>query len=108
MVGTRRKARALALQTLYEIDSAGHAVEEVLRGPSLPTAQITDAGMAHLKGLISLETLRLERTQVGDEGLAHLQGLTRLRSLDLWGCDKVTDVGFRALKDTLPELWVNR
>ncbi|MFC2024986.1 transcription antitermination factor NusB [Chloroflexota bacterium] len=30
MVGTRRKARALALQTLYEIDSAGHAVEEVL------------------------------------------------------------------------------
>ena len=30
MAGARRKARALALQALYEIDSAGHAVEEVL------------------------------------------------------------------------------
>ena len=30
MAGARRKARALALQILYEIDSAGHAVEEVL------------------------------------------------------------------------------
>jgi len=30
MIGERRKARALALQALYEIDSAGHKVEEVL------------------------------------------------------------------------------
>jgi N utilization substance protein B len=30
MMGTRRKARVLALQALYEIDSAGHGVEEVL------------------------------------------------------------------------------
>ena len=30
MTGVRRKARALALQTLYEIDSAGHEAEEVL------------------------------------------------------------------------------
>ncbi len=30
MVGARRKARALALQALYEVDSARHGVEEVL------------------------------------------------------------------------------
>ncbi len=30
MVGSRRKARALALQALYEINSAGHNVEGVL------------------------------------------------------------------------------
>ena len=30
MVGARRKARALALQALYEVNSAGHEVEEVV------------------------------------------------------------------------------
>ncbi len=30
MVGARRKARALALQALYEVDSAGHEVEGVI------------------------------------------------------------------------------
>jgi len=40
MVGIRRKARVLALQALYEVDSVGHGVEEVLArllaGESLP------------------------------------------------------------------------
>lgn len=30
MAGERRKARTLAIQTLYEVDSAGHGVEETL------------------------------------------------------------------------------
>ena len=30
MVGVRRKARAVALQALYEIDSVGHDIEETL------------------------------------------------------------------------------
>ena len=30
MTGARRKARAIALQALYEIDSAGHDVEAVV------------------------------------------------------------------------------
>ena len=30
MIGVRRKARTIALQALYEIDSSGHNVEEVL------------------------------------------------------------------------------
>ena len=31
IVGARRKARAVALQTLYEIDAAGHQPEEVVK-----------------------------------------------------------------------------
>ena len=30
MAGARRKARALALQALYEVDTAGHKVDEVI------------------------------------------------------------------------------
>jgi len=30
MTGTRRKARAIALQALYEVDSVGHSIEETL------------------------------------------------------------------------------
>jgi len=30
MAGARRRARALALQALYEVDSAGHEIEEVV------------------------------------------------------------------------------
>jgi len=69
-----------------------HAVAEVLVGPSSSTAQITDAGLAYLKGMTSLETLYFENTQVGDDGLAHLKDLTSLKVLYIGGTE-VTDVG---------------
>ena len=75
-----------------------HAVEDLLRSPLMPDAQITDAGMAHLKGLISLETLRLENRQIGDAGLAHLGGLTSLKTLYLGGT-QVTDSGLSHVKN---------
>jgi Leucine-rich repeat (LRR) protein len=68
------------------------AVADILGGPSQPTAQITDAGLAHLKDLTSLETLRLENRQIGDAGLAHLGGLTSLKTVYLGGT-QVTDSG---------------
>ncbi|MHC4641053.1 MAG: redoxin domain-containing protein [Planctomycetota bacterium] len=74
------------------------AVEDVLRGPSQPNAQITDAGLAHLKALASLETLRLENRQVGDTGLAHLADLTSLKTLYLAGT-KITDAGLAHVKN---------
>ena len=40
MVGERRKARTLALQALYEIDSVGHDTESVL------TRLLTEAGLS--------------------------------------------------------------
>jgi hypothetical protein len=44
---------------------------------------VTDAGLAHLARLTSLQELNLESTQVTDAGLAHLAGLTSLQELDL-------------------------
>jgi internalin A len=41
---------------------------------------VTDAGLAHLAGLTSLQELNLWDTQVTDAGLAHLAGLTSLQA----------------------------
>ena len=78
--------------------SLEQAVADILGGPSQPTAQITDAGLAHLKGLTLLETLRLENRQIGDAGLAHLGGLTSLKTLYLGGT-QVTDSGLAHVKN---------
>ena len=43
----------------------------------------SDAGLAHLKGLTSLRELSLFQASVSDVGLAHLKGLTNLRTVDL-------------------------
>ena len=40
-------------------------------------AQLTDAGLVHLKGLTKLEWLYLNNTQVANAGLVHLKGLTK-------------------------------
>ena len=77
--------------------SLKQAVADILGDPSQPTAQITDAGLAHLKGLTLLETLRLENRQIGDAGLAHLRGLTSLKTLYLRNT-QVSDGGLEHLK----------
>ena len=74
------------------------AVADILGDPLQPTAQITDAGLVHLKGLTLLETLRLENRQIGDAGLAHLGGLTSLKTLYLGGT-QVTDAGMAHVKN---------
>jgi hypothetical protein len=69
---------------------------------------VTDAGVAHLRGLKDLRWLRLYREdypeawgpnlpRVTDAGLAHLEGLTGLEHLDLMG-QAVTDAGLAHLK----------
>lgn len=63
---------------------------------NLNGAQVTDTGVAHLKGLVQLRELSLERTQITDAGLEHLTGLTQLESLDLLGT-QVTDAGLACL-----------
>ena len=60
--------------------------------------QITDARLAHLRGLTALERLWLSTTDVTDEGLAHLAGLTALESLILGGVP-VTDAGLVQLSE---------
>ncbi len=42
-----------------------------------------DSGLAHLRGLVNLERLRIENSDVTDAGLIHLRKLTDLTALDL-------------------------
>lgn len=46
--------------------------------------QLTDAGMAHLAGLKSLEKLSLDGAKITDAGLTNLNDLRRLKDLYIW------------------------
>ena len=59
--------------------------------------KVTDAGLAHLKGLSQLKNLQLENTKVTDAGLAHLKELNQLLVLVLDDTN-ATDVGLEYLK----------
>jgi Leucine rich repeat len=50
---------------------------------SLEATPLTDAGLAHLKGMTQLKRLSLRRTKITDAGLANLEGLSSLEELDL-------------------------
>jgi Leucine-rich repeat (LRR) protein len=73
---------------------------------SLDATPITDAGLAHLKGLTNLKTLYLTGTQVTDAGLPHLKALTKLRTLFLIKT-KVTAQGVAELQKALPEATIS-
>ena len=64
--------------------------------------QITDAGLVHLAGLTSLQTLILWSTQITGPGLVHLRGLTSLQELFL-SDTQITDAGVAKLKEVLPD-----
>ena len=55
-------------------------------------ANVTDAGLAHLKGLTKLSELELNGTQITDAGLVHLKGLKKLSKLNL-SYTRITDAG---------------
>ncbi len=78
-----------------------------LESLSLHNTQVTDAGLVHLKGLTGLQVLRLDNTQVTDSGLAHLKGLAAMQQLWL-NNTQVTGAGLAHLKDLtgLQELWL--
>lgn len=52
MAGARRKARALALQALYEIDSVGHEAEKVATR-LLANGTLSEESAAFTRGLVS-------------------------------------------------------
>jgi hypothetical protein len=54
---------------------------ECLAGNPQFLAQLTDAGLAHLKGLSYLGQLDLRDTKVTDAGLVRLKGLNKLHRL---------------------------
>jgi hypothetical protein len=73
----------------------------------LEKTKITDKGLENLKGLTNLEYLNLYGTDVTDAGLANLEGLKKLKHLYLWQT-KVTEAGAAKLKKTIPAVDVNR
>lgn len=66
-----------------------HEIERL----SIPDAEITDAGLVHLRGLKRLRYLDLSGNQITDTGLVHLRGLTDLEYLNL-SHTRITDAGF--------------
>jgi Leucine-rich repeat (LRR) protein len=67
-----------------------------LRALYVSDSPVTDAELAHIRGLIELRHLDLSSTNVTDAGLEHLEHLTHLRFL-LIG-PHITDRGLRRLK----------
>ena len=47
-------------------------------------------------------------TQITDAGLVQLKGLTKLQSLDLSGCENITDTGIAELQKALPNCEISR
>jgi hypothetical protein len=72
---------------------------------SVRGTRITNAGLAHLKALESLEDLDLAETAVDDTGLVELQGFKSLRRLNVDG-SRVTEAGIKQLQAVLPDLEV--
>ena len=59
-------------------DRTGRASHPIRGTASQLDSSLSDAGLAHLKGLTKLSHLDLTDTQVTDAGLVHLKGLTKL------------------------------
>ena len=52
MVGSRRRARAIALQALYEIDATGHEAEEALTR-LLPGEELSEENVSFVRELVT-------------------------------------------------------
>jgi hypothetical protein len=60
--------------------------------------EITDGGLAHVKGLTKLSKLNLFKSRVTDAGMVHLKGVTGLKELNL-NATRITDSGLANLED---------
>jgi hypothetical protein len=69
-----------------------HALREL----TLVGCPLTNSGLAHLKGLTSIEKLNLLKTRISDEGLQYLRPLAKLQELHL-GQTLITDTGLAHL-----------
>lgn len=70
-------------------------------------SNLTNQGLASLKGMKELQVLNLYGTPIGDEGLKHLETLTGLKNLTLKRT-AVTAAGVSALRKVLPNCSILR
>ena len=65
-------------------DASAQAIaRRPLRWLNLSDSEITDTGLAHLRGLTDLEVLQLSDCAVGDEGIGAIAAMDNLRRLEL-------------------------
>ena len=83
------------LEAGIERNEQGEVIDVSLNG-----TDVTDGGLAHLKGLTKLKVLQIIDTQITDAGLSHLKGMTKLQ--ELWLPSRITDAGVAELKKALP------
>lgn len=106
-------ARLAALPTLTHLDLSltritDHGMQQLKSAPAIVelnlyyAEQVTDEGMAAVKGWKRLKRVNLRGTKVTDTTLEHLSGIETLESIDV-GFAQVTDVGLDHLT-TLPNL----
>ena len=84
------------LEAWLRLDLPRSYFDEVITVHAAGNTMMTDANVAHLSALTSLEDLDLSETRVTDAGLEHLSTLTSLRILNLSGT-LVTDAGLEYL-----------
>lgn len=82
---------------LGDADLASFSELTNLRKLYLPSG-VGDRGMQYLQGLRQLEVLHLGDANITAAGMAHLRRLTNLVDLGLWRCTKITDDGFQHLR----------
>jgi predicted Zn finger-like uncharacterized protein len=69
---------------------------------TLNNTPITDAGLAHFKGMDKFSSLSFSDTRITDAGLANLEGLTKLTMITL-NNTQITKAGLDKLKKALPK-----
>lgn len=105
-VGQGKELRHLALMDcgLTDAELAGLKSLTLLEHLTLAdNPQITDKGMATVKGFERLRALNLNKTAVSDKGLAELRGLDGLRTLSV-RMTKVTGDAADRFPDGMPNL----
>jgi hypothetical protein len=105
-VGACKELRHLALTNCGVSDTDLAALKQLALLEYLALAdnpQITDKGMATVRGFDRLRTLYLSKTSITDKGLAELKPLDALRTLSVRGT-KVTPDAAEKFADDMPNL----
>jgi lysophospholipase L1-like esterase len=105
----KREARADEAKALRSLQKLGARFMRDDMLPGNPVVQVryhsnirvSNAGLAHIKGLAKLWEVSLEGTKVSDAGLVHLKGLGNLELLHL-NKTKVSAAGVANLQKALP------
>ncbi len=105
-IATLSQLRVLIIPEAQVTDAGVIAVEKLTRLESLDLSdnpRLTDKAAAHVRALLRLENLFLNKTGLTDKGLAELKPLEGLRDLTVAGT-KVTAKAAEAFADEMPNL----